>query len=59
MKRRKIMTDKDILTLINSLSSLEDSKKVEVAILLLSTIMNPSHAEQTAGFMVGLNEESE
>ena len=50
------MTDKDILILITNLSSLEDSKKVEVAILLLSTIMNPSHAEQTAGFMVGLNE---
>ena len=50
------MTDKDILTLINSLSSLEDSKKVVVAILLLSTIMSSAHAEQTAGFMVGLNE---
>ena len=52
-----MMDDKDILTLVNSLSSLEDSKKVEIAILILSTTMNAAYAEQTAGFMVGLNEE--
>ncbi len=53
------MSDKELLTLIMSLSRLEDSQKVEIAILLLSTAIHPAAAEQIAGFMVGLNEQGE
>jgi Lhr-like helicase len=53
------MTDKQILELIYSLSKLDEYKRKEIAILLLSTTLNPFAVEQLAGFMVGLNESVE
>ena len=53
------MTDKQILELIYSLSKLDEYKRKEIAILLLSTTLNPLAVEQLAGFMVGLNESVE
>ena len=53
------MSDKEMLELIYSLSKLDEYKRKQIAIILLSTTLNPLAVEELAGFMVGLNESIE
>ena len=50
------MTNEQIIKLVLSLSELEEYKRKEIAILLLSTTLNPLSIEQLAGFMAGIND---
>tara|TARA_Y100000356_G_scaffold54563_1_gene43990 strand:+ start:103 stop:348 length:246 start_codon:yes stop_codon:yes gene_type:complete len=55
----KNMNDKEMLELVYSLSELDEYRRKQIAILLLSTTINPLAVEELAGFMVGLNESIE
>ena len=50
------MTNEQIIKLVLSLLELEEYKRKEIAILLLSTTLNPLSIEQLAGFMAGIND---
>ena len=50
------MTDEEMLQLIEMIKTLNEHQRKEIAILILSTTLFPPSVEQTAGFMVGLNE---
>ena len=50
------MTDEEMLKLIEMIKILNEQQRKEIAILILSTTLFPPSVEQTAGFMVGLNE---
>ena len=49
-----IMNDEEMIKLVYSLAELDEHRRKELAILLLSTTLNPLAVEQTAGFMVGI-----
>tara|TARA_R110002167_G_scaffold312127_2_gene517832 strand:+ start:535 stop:705 length:171 start_codon:yes stop_codon:yes gene_type:complete len=51
------MEDEEMIKLIYSLVNLDEYRRKEIAILLMSTTLNPLSVEQLAGFMVGLSEE--
>ena len=53
------MTDKEMLELVSSLSKLDEYRKKQIVLLLLSTTLNTFAAEELAGFMVGLSENIE
>ncbi len=48
------MNDEEMIKLVYSLAELDEHRRKELAILLLSTTLNPLAVEQTAGFMVGI-----
>ena len=48
------MNDEEMIKLVYSLAKLDEHRRKELAILLLSTTLNPVAVEQTAGFMVGI-----
>ena len=50
------MNDKEMLELVFSLSELDEYRRKQIAILLLSTTISTLSVEKLAGFMVGLNE---
>ena len=50
------MTDEEMHQLIEMIKTLNEQQRKEIAILILSTTLYPPNVEQTAGFMVGLNE---
>jgi hypothetical protein len=51
------MDDEEMINTVIALSRLDEYRRKEIAILLLSTTLNPLSVEQLAGFMVGINEE--
>ena len=51
------MDDEEMINTVIALSRLDEYRRKEIAILLLSTTLNPLSVEQTAGFMVGISEE--
>jgi hypothetical protein len=53
------MTDKEMLELVYSLNKLDEYRKKQIVLLLLSTTLNTFAAEELAGFMVGLSENIE
>ncbi len=53
------MEDKEMLELVNSLSKLDEYRKKQIILLLLSTTLNTYAAKELAGFMVGLSESME
>jgi len=53
----KIMSDEEMIQLICMLSELDEFKRKQIAILLMSTTLNPLSVEEVAGFMVGIAEE--
>ena len=53
------MEDKEMLELVNSLSKLDEYRKKQIILLLLSTTLNTYAAKELAGFMVGLSESVE
>ena len=53
------MTDEEMLQLIEMIKTLNEQQRKEIAILILSTTLFPPSVEQTAGFMVGLNERTQ
>ena len=48
-----------MLELVFSLSELDEYRRKQIAIQLLSTTISPLSVEKLAGFMVGLNESIE
>ena len=50
------MTDEEMLQVVEMIGTLNEHQRKEIAILILSTTLFPPNVEQTAGFMVGLNE---
>tara|TARA_R100001594_G_scaffold89553_2_gene123999 strand:+ start:288 stop:725 length:438 start_codon:yes stop_codon:yes gene_type:complete len=52
--RETSMNDEEMMKLVYSLAELDEHRRKELAILLLSTTLNPLAVEQTAGFMVGI-----
>ena len=50
------MTDEEMLQVVEMIGTLNEHQRKEIAILILSTTLFPPSVEQTAGFMVGLNE---
>lgn len=51
------LSDEKTLELIMSLMQLDEEKRKEICILLMSTtFLNTAHVEQTAGYMVGLTD---
>tara|TARA_R100001198_G_C5093697_1_gene129236 strand:- start:57 stop:230 length:174 start_codon:yes stop_codon:yes gene_type:complete len=48
------MNDEEMIKLVYSLAELDEYRRKELAILLMSTTLNPLSVEQTAGFMVGI-----
>ena len=51
------MDDEEMINMVLELLQLEEYRRKEIAILLMSTTLNPISVEQLAGFMVGINEE--
>tara|TARA_R100000458_G_scaffold48889_1_gene48205 strand:+ start:3061 stop:3237 length:177 start_codon:yes stop_codon:yes gene_type:complete len=51
------MDDEEMINTVLELLRLEEYRRKEIAILLMSTTLNPISVEQLAGFMVGINEE--
>ena len=47
----------DIINLVVALSKEDEWVRKQIAILLLSTTLNPAAAEETAGFIMGLVDE--
>ena len=45
-----------MVNLIFKLDSLNENQKKQIVILLMSTILDPASIEETAGFIVGINE---
>tara|TARA_B100000035_G_scaffold209566_1_gene179253 strand:- start:389 stop:562 length:174 start_codon:yes stop_codon:yes gene_type:complete len=50
------MTDKEMIELVQSLQSLDEYRKKEIAILLMHDTLNGFASEQLAGFAAGLAE---
>ena len=50
------MTDEEMIKLVYSLAKLDEYQRKELAIILLSTTLNPLAVEQLAGFMVGISD---
>lgn len=50
------MTDKEMLELVQSLKSLDEYRKKQIAILLMHDTLNSLASEELAGFAVGLSE---
>ena len=50
------MTDKEMIQLVQSLQSLDEYRKKEIAILLMHDTLNGFASEQLAGFAAGLAE---
>ena len=47
----------DVINLVVALSKEDEWVRKQIAILLLSTTLNPAAAEETAGFIMGLVDE--
>ena len=50
------MNDEEMIKLVYSLAKLDEYQRKELAIILLSTTLNPLAVEQLAGFMVGISD---
>ena len=48
------MNDNQMIELAHSISGLEEYRRKELAILIMSTTLNPEAVEQLAGFMSGM-----
>ena len=48
------MNDQEMIELVYSLTHLPEYKRKEIAILLISTTLNPMSVEQVAGYMLEL-----
>ena len=51
------MSDEEMIQLVCMLSELDEFQRKQIAILLVSTTLNPLSVEEVAGFMVGIAEE--
>jgi len=51
------MNDKEMIELVYSLTHLSEHKRKEIAILLISTTLDPMSVEQVAGYMAGIADE--
>tara|TARA_R100000541_G_scaffold38350_1_gene46181 strand:- start:1901 stop:2080 length:180 start_codon:yes stop_codon:yes gene_type:complete len=51
------MNDQEMIELVYSLTHLPEYKRKEIAILLISTTLNPMSVEQVAGYMAGIADE--
>jgi uncharacterized membrane protein YgcG len=51
------MNDQEMIELVYSLTHLPEQKRKEIAILLISTTLNPMSVEQVAGYMAGIADE--
>ena len=51
------MSDEEMIQLVCMLSELDEFQRKQIAILLMSTTLNPLSVEEVAGFMVGIAEE--
>ncbi len=52
------MNDEEMLQLIMSLMQLDEERRKEICIILMSTtLLDSAHIEQTAGYMVGLSDQ--
>tara|TARA_R100000935_G_scaffold38656_1_gene59883 strand:- start:117 stop:308 length:192 start_codon:yes stop_codon:yes gene_type:complete len=51
------MSSEEIINLVVALSKEDEWIRKQIAILLLSTTLNPAAAEETAGFIMGLVDE--
>ena len=51
------MNDQEMIELVYSLTHLPECKRKEIAILLISTTLNPMSVEQVAGYMAGIADE--
>ena len=52
-----MMSSEEIINLVFALSKEDEWVRKQIAILLLSTTLNPAAAAETAGFIMGLVEE--
>jgi hypothetical protein len=50
------MDDKELIELIYRLNDLPEYRRKEIAILLMSTTLNPLAQEQLAGYMAGISD---
>ena len=53
----KMIDNEEIINLVVALSKEDEWIRKQIAILLLSTTLNPAAAEETAGFIMGLVDE--
>ena len=51
------MNDQEMIELVYSLTHLPEYKRKEIAILLISTTLDPMSVEQVAGYMAGIADE--
>ena len=51
------MNDQEMIELVYSLTHLPEQKRKEIAILLISTTLNPMSVDQVAGYMAGIADE--